>query len=217
MEHCAMMNMMSYLELLGGFEDDFGPATALMHYGRSFRPLAEPPGWLRIGANKECFKNAARVTLNRADVFYAEGYAVDLVGVPIPIAHAWLVNSRGQVIDPTWTDASDCAYFGVVFRKAFVCRMIASRPSWSGILEDALLMRRELGTRQRFESALENSVGIFQLDQNISQRIEPRAAVDAFESPPHRSCNGNGNLASLQTPLPARSTSSGIGAAPGSS
>lgn len=49
-------------------------------------------------------------------MFYCEGFAVppDL----FPIEHAWLVDSNGCVIDPTWKDGTD--YFGVVLRKDFV-------------------------------------------------------------------------------------------------
>jgi hypothetical protein len=40
---------------------------------------------------------------------YVEGYAFS----SIPINHAWLITSDGQVVDPTWEEGS--SYFGISF------------------------------------------------------------------------------------------------------
>src|SRR5690606_29027418 len=120
-----------HLENLIDLESGFGPATALVSYGQSFIARPSAPSWLRWGVKKECYKNAAHYVLNRQDVSYAEGYAVD-VGLPIPIEHAWLIDDAGMVIDPTWPDSSDHLYFGVVFRKSFVSEMIINASEWSG-------------------------------------------------------------------------------------
>lgn len=92
--------------------------------------------------------------LQRDDVNYAEGYAVDRVGLPLPIQHAWVVDKDGRVIDPTWSDSSDNLYFGVVFRKDFVSQMITMASYWSGLLADPVLMRRHFGTPELLEGGL---------------------------------------------------------------
>jgi len=144
----------NHLENLIDLERGFGPATALFSYGQSFRASGDAPSWLVLGTKKECYKNAAHYVLNRQDVSYAEGYAVD-VGLPIPIEHAWLIDDAGMVIDPTWPDSSDHLYFGVVFRKSFVSEMMTKASEWSGVLADHLLMRHQLGTSEAFQGALE--------------------------------------------------------------
>ena len=99
----------SHLDDLAGYEETFGPATALIAYGREFPVMLEAPEWLRLAADKECFKNAAHLMLHREDVDYAEGFAIDL-RLPIPIQHAWLLDRTGRVIDPTWPDSSACVF-----------------------------------------------------------------------------------------------------------
>jgi hypothetical protein len=43
------------------------------------------------------------------------------VAINLAIAHAWLVNDAGEVVDPTWRDkAPGATYFGVVFDSEYV-------------------------------------------------------------------------------------------------
>ena len=71
------------------------------------------------GQPQVCYKNCFDV-LWKQDYHYCEGYAID-DGLDLAIAHAWLVNNAGEVVDPTWTDdAGGATYFGVVFDSEYV-------------------------------------------------------------------------------------------------
>jgi hypothetical protein len=61
---------------------------------------------------KQCFANATSYALGRDDVNYVEGFALDL-DMPLPIQHAWIVDDRGQAIDPTWQENADYVYNGI--------------------------------------------------------------------------------------------------------
>ncbi len=54
------------------------------------------------------------------------------------IAHAWLVNDRGEVIDPTWRDPQSFInpiYFGIVFDWEFVMA-VAAKTEVYGVLDN---------------------------------------------------------------------------------
>ncbi len=48
----------------------------------------------------ECFRNAHALALSAPSYRYVEGWA--LMPFSIPTHHAWVVDERGQVQDPTW-------------------------------------------------------------------------------------------------------------------
>lgn len=73
-----------------------------------------------------CFGNC---TQHAPGLTYCEGYA----GSVIPLHHAWLANSMGEVIDPTWKDGKD--YIGVPFRDAFVFKTILRKGTY-GVIDD---------------------------------------------------------------------------------
>lgn len=142
-----------HLKFLAELEKDFGPATALLKFGQAFEATDERPAWLKRGVAKQCYKNATQVMLNRDDVFYAEGFAIDL-DMPIPLEHAWLVDANGHVIDPTWDRAEDHLYFGVVFERDAIQSAMVSNGGDAGILTDYKLMRRLGSTADNFSRIL---------------------------------------------------------------
>ena len=92
-----------------------------------------------IGKPQECYKNAFDVLMKypKLELFYCEGFAI-YADIGIPIYHAWLVNERGEVIDPTWHEPAsfiEHAYIGVVFDHEFV-RTVAVETGIYGILEN---------------------------------------------------------------------------------
>lgn len=138
-------------------ERGFGPAGALLRYGKTFEPADTNPVWLTRGPAKQCFDNATQVLISRlaagdTTVRYAEGYAMD-AELPIPMQHAWLVDADDQVVDPTWHDAAENLYFGIVFEASFVLDLLRIKKS-AGVLVDAIGMRRHCGTEELFESGI---------------------------------------------------------------
>lgn len=82
-----------HVQFLAECAHRFGPAQALLQFGSDFGFGARLPVGLRLGRPKECYKNATHMMLNRDDVFYAEGYGINLVDAPVPIEHAWVVDA----------------------------------------------------------------------------------------------------------------------------
>ncbi len=69
------------------------------------------------------------------DLHYCEGYGFDQ-DLPISLYHAWLVNDKGEVIDPTWLKKDKTIYLGVVFNKDFVLETLNEIRQYSIIEND---------------------------------------------------------------------------------
>lgn len=95
----------------------FGPMDFILRHGRHWKPAPFPFGKYRLGFDKECFRNAATLAFEHAELTYCEGYASSL----LPVAHAWCIDTDGRVVDNTWTDdRAGTEYFGVPFKIAWV-------------------------------------------------------------------------------------------------
>ena len=91
----------------------------LLDCGRSWR-VGEGSFKCKRGQMGECFRNAALMALGDPDLEYVEGYAF---GTVVPVHHAWVVNRKDEVLDPTWPDGSD--YFGVIISPTMLRKMMA--------------------------------------------------------------------------------------------
>jgi hypothetical protein len=77
------------------------------------------------GQPKSCYLNCYQLASKLPDITYCEGYALSNY-LDLPIAHAWLLTSNGEVIDPTWEEEAS-AYYGVAFRYRWIKALIKSR------------------------------------------------------------------------------------------
>lgn len=98
-----------------------GKDDLLLQHGRFFEPQDLPKAYRR-GRARACFANSLRLG-TKAGLRYVEGVALPDVG--ILVHHAWCLDERDRVVDPTWSTPGR-AYFGVVFAKATVVG------SWEG-------------------------------------------------------------------------------------
>lgn len=116
-----MTTIRDYLQLHLDFLKTHRPQQAenseyaiLLNHGREMGPRIELPRNVEYGPAKECYGNAtgyAAIPDGRDNPYvYCEGYACSPRG--IPCGHAWLINDKGEVIDPTWRngESDDCAY-----------------------------------------------------------------------------------------------------------
>ncbi len=95
------------------------------------------------GVPKSCYQNCFQALWKYPELNYCEGFAIS-DDVPIAISHAWLVDAKSQVIDPTWSnDAPGCTYFGAVFTEDFV-REIALKTKCYGILDNYRVDRHQI-------------------------------------------------------------------------
>ena len=86
----------------------------ILQNGHPFIPAPLPKDISR-GIMKECFRNAFMLMAAHSELIYVEGYASGV----IPVYHAWCVDQKGKVVDPTWGDDGQ-VYFGVPFSSGFV-------------------------------------------------------------------------------------------------
>lgn len=86
--------------------------------GRPMEHLRPVPN-IERGELGQCYRNSLLfVTDNGREFSYCEGWAYS-TRLPIPLQHAWVLNSEGKVIDPTWSD-EEVYYYGVEFDFKFV-------------------------------------------------------------------------------------------------
>ncbi len=102
----------------GGFEELVMDCGSLM----KAKPL---PKNIKHGSPKQCYWNCQKLVFKRKNLTYVEGYAI-APEVTIPVAHAWLLNLEGDVIDPTWNPPGT-VYLGVPFSTSWVKSFMKSR------------------------------------------------------------------------------------------
>jgi hypothetical protein len=89
-----------------------------LEHGRYFTPAERPKDVPKM-ESKECYKNASLLVLRRPDLTYVEGFATIPTMTGLPFAHAWAVDDKGTVIDPTW-ETPGTSYFGIPFATDYL-------------------------------------------------------------------------------------------------
>lgn len=113
----------------------------ILENGKPFLTRVEPSPFK--GKPKSCFQNCFQALWNYPKLSYCEGFAIS-DEVALAVSHAWLVNDKSEVIDPTWNNKyTGCTYFGVVFLEEFV-REIALKTKHYGILDNDYLNNYQL-------------------------------------------------------------------------
>ena len=87
----------------------------------TFAPLPEN---IEPGLPKGCYYNCLQILNEHPELTYCEGYAL-ADGLVLPVPHAWLINPRSEVVDPTWDTAG--AYIGVTFNTDWLMSLLKSR------------------------------------------------------------------------------------------
>jgi hypothetical protein len=112
----------------------------LLKHGRAFAPGSGPlPSGVRYSrARKNCYGDATRLMLDRDGFVYVECFGL-LGGAPLQ--HAWWVDARQGVVDVSWNPARVGhvrEYFGIPFKRAFVCAVISRAGHYGGVLDAAV-------------------------------------------------------------------------------
>jgi hypothetical protein len=77
------------------------------------------------GRTKSCYWNCQQLVSKQPELIYCEGFAVSQ-NVGFPLSHAWLLNSAGKVLEPTWEFPGE-AYLGVAFSWEWIRSLMKSR------------------------------------------------------------------------------------------
>jgi len=123
-----------HLELLAKYSD---VTKFVLEHGKLMNEFSPQHATFPRGPMGECYSNAGRIA-NGKGLRYVEGYAVPST-FPLPMSHAWLIDEKGRIIDPTWEDGA--AYYGVVIPNDAMWEILARTEVW-GIL-DNLWMNKE--------------------------------------------------------------------------
>jgi len=83
------------------------------------------PTTIKRSLPKGCYWNSQRLAFKQSDLIYVEGYAI-AEGIPLAIAHAWLMTTEGYAVDPTW-DTPGTAYLGIPLSTKWVKSIFAAR------------------------------------------------------------------------------------------
>lgn len=80
-------------------------------------PGSPLPNGVNRGTPKECFRNAATMTMGKPRFDYCEGYAVHK-DIAFPFLHAWCIDREtGLIIEPTLEHPQDYHYIGITIPK----------------------------------------------------------------------------------------------------
>jgi hypothetical protein len=102
----------------------------LIDHGTYMEGRKRPKGF-RKQANKMCYRNAQQMAVLYPDQYtYCEGIAVNT----IPTQHGWLVDTDGNVIDPTWRQPEQCVYLGVRIKHEYLADFVVRTKLWTSIL-----------------------------------------------------------------------------------
>lgn len=118
----------------------FGPKDLVLREGTLYTASQpyDPDVWGFVGEPQSCFANAALLAMQRSDLTYVEGYAMNGF---FPVAHAWCVTADGDVVDPTWvpengvTVEPDVEYLGIPFGTDYVLRTICENEMYGVVCD----------------------------------------------------------------------------------
>ena len=88
-----------------------------------------------MAAGKSCFGNAATLALEDRGT-YVEGFAITGTRNHL-VHHAWITLDGAHVIDTTWPNAPECAYYGVEFPRSLVYEWAVRRGRYWELLDCA--------------------------------------------------------------------------------
>jgi hypothetical protein len=105
------------------------PAMLMKAYGQSYTFDASSFEGKR-GTVHQCYANAGRLATDNHSLTYVEGY---LLMHGVPLEHAWCVDAKGHVIEPTITERGVGGYFGIPIKRSYLVRTIVKTKVW-GVL-----------------------------------------------------------------------------------
>lgn len=92
----------------------------LVDHGDEYRGRQLPKTYRR-GPDRMCFMTCANLAIHNRRVTYVEGFgAIKSLG-NLPMHHAWCLDEKGRVIEPTWQDWREITYVGIKIDTELLC------------------------------------------------------------------------------------------------
>lgn len=89
------------------------------------------PNGVRRGKARNCFQNAGLLALKYPTKFtYCEGWAQMPSCNELTTAHAWCLDRKGNVVDPTWEYEEGCEYLGLPVKTLALQEKICATEVW---------------------------------------------------------------------------------------
>lgn len=109
-----------FLKLTAAFRGSPSMEGFVLEHGQQFNTMA--PKQPRLGTPKECYRNAALLSMRKPDLIYVEGYALGV----FPVLHAWCVDKEGLIHECTWRPELRTTddYYGIPFSRRFLSRSL---------------------------------------------------------------------------------------------
>lgn len=93
---------------------------------RTSSPL---PEGVEPGQRGQCYSSAGNLVLTRPEEFvYCEGWATSSMG--LPLQHAWCLDQRGNVVDPTWPHRENAQYLGIPIKTTALLEHVSNTLHW---------------------------------------------------------------------------------------
>lgn len=130
------------------------PAAIVLKYGCFMRKRDRSD--TTQGEIKNCFANAQQLAFTNDDLTYCEGWATPKA-LAFPTLHAWCSDSKGQVVDITWTLArypKGAVYCGVQFKTPYVIKEAFKANAHQSLLDDWQGGYRLLNSKEALREAI---------------------------------------------------------------
>lgn len=100
-------------------------------------------GYGRRQRAKQCFRNALLLAHRYPELRYVEGFAVR-PSIGLLMQHAWCIDSKDRVVDPTWKDPEDSFYIGVELDRKWAWDKVIDK-GYYGVLCGDLIDLKAIG------------------------------------------------------------------------
>lgn len=113
-----------------------GAEDFVLKEGREFKVNYRKLNKYPMGEVKQCYQNAFNLALAYPELIYVEGFASTV----IPTMHAWVIDQKGVVYDPTWSmkerkeEYRPTGYYGVPFSLK-QCWEVMGQSNHYGVLD----------------------------------------------------------------------------------
>jgi len=92
----------------------------VLRHGQAYDGIPLPRRYAKR-TPKACFYNARQLVRGSRTLTYCQGYAMNNTLV-FPFEHAWALDARGRVIDPTLAEPDQYQYYGIALERSWLRR-----------------------------------------------------------------------------------------------